>query len=61
MKEIIEKFFIPIAKKKCFIDKVNNWMANKSMYPWDTSIFKIIDNLIIGIGLINKEKKKRKT
>jgi hypothetical protein len=58
MREIIENFFIPVAKNTDFIIKANNWMANQSQYPWDTSIFKIIDNLIIGIGAINKEKKR---
>jgi hypothetical protein len=60
MREIIENFFIPVAKDTDFIIKANNWMANQSQYPWDTSIFKIIDNLIIGIGAINKEKKKKR-
>jgi hypothetical protein len=45
MREIIEKFFIPVAKDTNFIVKANDWMANQLQYPWDTSIFKIIDNL----------------
>ena len=60
MKEIIEKFFIPVAMNTDFINKANNWMANQSKYPWDSSIFKIIDNLVIGIGAINKEKRRKK-
>ena len=60
MREIIEKFFIPIAKDPVFINKANDWIANQSDYPWDTSIFKVIDNLIIGAGLIAKEKKRKK-
>jgi len=58
MREIIEKFFIPVAKNPNFICKANDWIANQSDYPWDTSIFKVIDNLIIGAGLIAKEEKK---
>ncbi len=60
MREIIEKFFIPIAGKTNFINKAKYWVANQSNYPWDTSIFKVIDNLIIGAGLIAKEKKKKR-
>jgi len=48
MKEIISEFFIPIAKDAAFVKKANAWIANQSEYPWDTSIFKVIDNLVIG-------------
>lgn len=47
-KEIISEFFIPITKNTEFLKKANNWISNQANYPWDTSIFKIIDNLIIG-------------
>ena len=59
MRKIIEKFFIPVAKNTYFICKAKNWMYNQSQYPWDTSIPKIIDNLIIGAGLVAKEKTKK--
>jgi hypothetical protein len=48
MKEIISEFFIPVAKDTEFVKKANAWIANQSEYPWDTSIFKVIDNLVIG-------------
>jgi hypothetical protein len=48
MKEIISEFFIPVAKDTEFVRKANSWIANQSEYPWDTSIFKVIDNLVIG-------------
>jgi hypothetical protein len=48
MKGIISEFFIPVASDKEFIDKITKWMERKDQYPWDTSIFKVIDNLIIG-------------
>ncbi|MDL1971328.1 MAG: hypothetical protein LWW94_10290 [Candidatus Desulfofervidaceae bacterium] len=60
MREIIENFFIPVARNSNFTQKANNWIDNQSEYPWDTSIFKVIDNLIIGAGLIDKEKKKKR-
>ena len=59
MREIIENFFIPIAKDSNFDSKANGWIKKQSEFPWDTSILKVIDNLVIGIGLISKEKKKR--
>jgi len=48
MKEIILDFFIPIAKEYRFISKAESWMSDQSKYPWDTSLFKVIDNLVIG-------------
>lgn len=26
----------------------HGWIAQKNKYPWDTSLLKIIDNLVIG-------------
>lgn len=48
MKGIISHFFIPVAKAPGFISLVQNWMSDQENYPWDTSVFKIIDNLVIG-------------
>lgn len=48
MREIIEKLFIPLALNDGFKQLASEWMADQNRYPWDTSIFKIIDNLIIG-------------
>jgi len=48
MKEIILEFFIPVAKDAGFVNKAKAWISNQSKYPWDTSIFKVIDNLVIG-------------
>lgn len=48
MKEIISEFFIPVAKDTEFVKKTNAWIANQPDYPWDTSVFKVIDNLVIG-------------
>jgi hypothetical protein len=47
-KNILEGFFVPIACDAQFIMTANDWLVNQTMYPWDTSIFKIIDNLVIG-------------
>jgi hypothetical protein len=47
MKRIISDFFIPVASNEEFLKKAGSWMERKSEFPWDTSILKIIDNLII--------------
>ncbi|NWF76406.1 MAG: hypothetical protein HXY53_07560 [Nitrospirae bacterium] len=59
MKEIISEFFIPVAKDTEFVKKANTWIANQPEYPWDTSIFKVIDNLVIGAS--KKVKKPNKS
>lgn len=48
MKGVISEIFIPVAKDTEFVKKANAWIDNQSEYPWDTSIFKVIDNLVIG-------------
>lgn len=48
MKEIISNFFIPVASKTEFALKALQWMEKKHEYPWDTSLLKIVDNLVIG-------------
>jgi hypothetical protein len=49
MKEIIKDFFVPIASDQAFIQKARTWIASPDDYPWDTSVFKVIDNLVIGL------------
>jgi hypothetical protein len=48
MKNIIEAVFIPVSTDKKFIVLADDWMRRRDEFPWDTSAFKIIDNLIIG-------------
>jgi hypothetical protein len=48
MKTLIEKFFIPVAADKEFSVQAAGWIARQEEYPWDTSILKLIDNLLIG-------------
>ncbi len=50
MKVIILDFFIPVACDKELGRKASRWMANQDEYPWDTSILKVVDNLVIGSG-----------
>lgn len=56
MKEIISDFFIPVACEKQFMDKAERWISNQPQYPWDTSIFKVIDNLVIGARILQKRR-----
>ena len=52
MREIISEFFIPVASDRNFKMKATDWMAKYDDYPWDTSIIKIVDNLVIGRGKV---------
>jgi len=58
MKNIIEKFFIHIATNKSFSNLANRWMGDQNKNPWDTSAFKIIDNLVIAAGYRDVRKRK---
>ena len=48
MKEIISQFFNPVASDTTFYSKAEQWMKRKEDYPWDTSVLKVADNLVIG-------------
>jgi len=57
MMGIISDFFIPVASDNDFEKKALNWIERKNEYPWDTSILKVVDNLVIG----RKKEIKRKS
>ena len=46
MREIMSHFFLPVARDAAFAAKAGDWIARG--HPWDTSVMKVIDNLIIG-------------
>jgi len=46
MRALITGFFIPVAMDTAFAAKAGLWLAAKR--PWDTSVMKIVDNLLIG-------------
>jgi hypothetical protein len=48
MKGILSEFFIPVATDRGFRTVATKWTSDQASFPWDTSIFKVIDNLIIG-------------
>jgi len=46
MRTLIAGFFIPVATDAAFTAKAATWLAAKR--PWDTSVMKLVDNLLIG-------------
>jgi hypothetical protein len=48
MKETISDFFIPVASDAEFASKARECVASQDKYPWDTSVLKVVDNLVIG-------------
>lgn len=48
MRDIIGGFFIPVAADAAFAAKAARWISDTGAYPWDTSVMKVIDNLLIG-------------
>ena len=48
LKVIVQDFFIPVASNRDFEVIARGWIEQNSRYPWDTSLLKIIDNLVIG-------------
>lgn len=46
MRSMIEGFFVPVAIDTAFAAKADCWIAARR--PWDTSVMKIVDNLLIG-------------
>lgn len=55
MNKILSDFYYPIASNRTFLKQAKAWMAKRNEFPWDTSILKIIDNLVI--GAVRKKKK----
>ncbi|HPC76598.1 MAG: hypothetical protein WBJ42_01015 [Thermovirgaceae bacterium] len=47
MHKILSDFYYPVASDGSFQRLTKRWMADKNC-PWDTSVLKIIDNLVIG-------------
>jgi hypothetical protein len=48
MKGLMEGFFLPVARDPRLRALAGKWMADQDRYPWDTSLMKVIDNLLIG-------------
>lgn len=48
MRELLERFFHPVARDDRFRAQATAWVARQSEFPWDTSVLKVVDNLVIG-------------
>ena len=48
LRKIHTDFFSPIASDAGFRAKADGWLSDQTRYPWDTSILKVVDNLLIG-------------
>ncbi len=48
LRDVIQHFCIPVATNPRFRRCARRWMADVGRFPWDTSLFKTIDNLVIG-------------
>lgn len=55
MESVLRHFFIRIACNATFRKQANRWMEQQHEHPWDTSLFKVIDNLIIGKRLAEEK------
>jgi len=56
LRKIHSEFYYPVMKDKNFLDKAEAWVAEDTQYVWDTSILKVIDNLVIGAVIRAKKK-----
>lgn len=48
MKGFLSVFFLPVLCDGEFYSKASKWIARQDVYPWDTSVLKVVDNLVIG-------------
>ena len=47
-REIMSGFFVPVASDPKFRAKAEKWVATQGECRWDTSVLKVVDNLLIG-------------
>lgn len=46
--QIHKQFVLPLASSPRLLDKAETWIRRQDEFPWDTSVPKVIDNLVIG-------------
>jgi len=56
LKGLVGDFFLPVATDNRFLMLAEKWMSDQVTYPWDTSILKVVDNLLIGAKRRSVEK-----
>ena len=47
-RKIHEEFYYPVSDNEIFQSKAKTWMGDSKSFPWDTSLLKVIENLVIG-------------
>jgi hypothetical protein len=47
-RQILSDFFYPLAQMPIVRARADEWMQQRLQYRWDTSVLKILDNLVIG-------------
>jgi hypothetical protein len=58
LREIVTTFFLPVTRDESFKEKYAAWSQKQHDFPWDTSPFKVVDNLLIGAVKVQKEANK---
>lgn len=48
LRRIVQHFFLPVATDAGFRKQASEWMADQALFPWDTSLLKVVDNVLIG-------------
>ena len=54
LQEILTGFFYPLAQSSIVRSKTNQWLQQQDQFKWDTSVLKIIDNLVIGLTKMSR-------
>src|SRR5258708_30947795 len=55
LKRILEDCFYPMLRSSGFLMKAGIWRTQTAKFKWDTSVLKILDNLIIGFSKIQPD------
>jgi hypothetical protein len=48
MREFLSAFFYPVSRDHGFRTIATAWIADQVQFRWDTSVLRVIDNLVIG-------------
>lgn len=58
-RKIHEEFYYRVALKQEFWRKADRWVEDTGQHLWDTSVLKVIDNLVIGSVVFASAKRRR--
>ena len=62
MYNLLRHFFYPLILHETFRERANHWMRMPNPNPWDSSLLKVADNVVIGYAraYLPKRTKRRK-